>query len=69
MWRATSYFALRATVFDARLLPTSKAQCKHGGWRNYPQFKNQGDCVRFVNNGKERSEEKRQEDGLTGALA
>ncbi len=31
-----------------KLLPTSKAQCKHGGWRDYPQFKNQGQCVAFV---------------------
>ena len=30
-------------------LPTSKDQCKHGGWRNYSgRFKNQGDCIRFV---------------------
>jgi hypothetical protein len=42
----------RAVVFDAPLLPTSKDQCKSGGWRNYPQFKNQGDCVSFVENGK-----------------
>jgi hypothetical protein len=35
-------------VTDAQPLPTSKGQCKHGGWRNYPQFKNQGQCVRFV---------------------
>ncbi len=34
-------------------LPTSKDQCKNGGWRNYGRtFKNQGDCVSFVNNGK-----------------
>jgi hypothetical protein len=32
------------------VLPTSKSQCKHGGWRNYPQFKNQGQCVAFVVN-------------------
>ncbi len=38
----------RAVVFDAPVLPTSKAQCKNGGWRNYPQFKNQGQCVAFV---------------------
>jgi hypothetical protein len=42
----------RATVFDAPPLPTSKEQCRHGGWRNFPQFKNQGDCVSFVENGK-----------------
>jgi hypothetical protein len=29
--------------------PTTKAQCKHGGWKDFPQFKNQGQCVRFVN--------------------
>lgn len=34
-------------------LPTSKDQCKDGGWQNYGStFKNQGDCVSFVNNGK-----------------
>jgi hypothetical protein len=29
-------------------LPTSKAQCKKGGWRDFAVFKNQGDCVSFV---------------------
>jgi hypothetical protein len=30
--------------------PTSKDQCKNGGWKNFtnPAFKNQGDCVSFV---------------------
>jgi hypothetical protein len=28
--------------------PTSKDQCKKGGWRTYGVFKNQGDCVSFV---------------------
>jgi hypothetical protein len=29
--------------------PTSKAQCEHGGWKSFGgQFKNQGQCVRFV---------------------
>ena len=30
--------------------PTSKDQCKHGGWRSFtnPTFKNQGQCVSFV---------------------
>jgi hypothetical protein len=31
-----------------QLFPTSKDQCKGGGWRNFPQFKNQGQCVEFV---------------------
>jgi hypothetical protein len=31
--------------------PTSKAQCKHGGWKTFtsPTFKNQGQCVSWVN--------------------
>jgi hypothetical protein len=30
--------------------PTSKAACKHGGWKtfNSPSFKNQGQCVSYV---------------------
>jgi hypothetical protein len=32
-------------------LPTSKDQCKNGGWRTYGVFKNQGDCVSFVATG------------------
>ncbi len=35
-------------VVDAPPLPTSKDQCKHGGWQTFPGFKNQGDCVSFV---------------------
>jgi hypothetical protein len=36
--------------------PTSKDQCKSGGWRNYADangtpFKNQGDCVSYVATG------------------
>ena len=38
-------------VTDAQPLPTSKDQCKNGGWRSYPGFKNQGDCVSFVATG------------------
>jgi hypothetical protein len=33
--------------------PTSKDQCKNGGWQMWsPRFKNQGDCVSYVSNGK-----------------
>jgi hypothetical protein len=32
-------------------LPTSKNQCKNGGWRSFGVFKNQGDCVSFVATG------------------
>jgi hypothetical protein len=38
-------------VTDAPPFPTSKDQCKNGGWRNFPGFKNQGDCVSFVATG------------------
>jgi YVTN family beta-propeller protein len=35
--------------------PSDKDQCKKGGWRDFTiprKFKNQGDCVSFVNTGK-----------------
>jgi hypothetical protein len=35
-------------IDSIRLLPTTKEQCKHGGWRDFGVFKNQGDCVSFV---------------------
>ena len=28
--------------------PDDKDQCKNGGWRTFPGFKNQGDCVSYV---------------------
>jgi hypothetical protein len=31
--------------------PTSKDQCKQGGWQQYGVFKNQGDCVSYVATG------------------
>ena len=38
-------------VLGETLLPTTKDQCKNGGWRNFPGFKNQGQCVSFVATG------------------
>jgi hypothetical protein len=38
-------------VTAAPTLPTSKDQCKHGGWQSFGIFKNQGDCVSFVATG------------------
>jgi hypothetical protein len=37
----------------AAATPTSKDQCKDGGWQTFtnPSFKNQGDCVSFVATG------------------
>jgi hypothetical protein len=37
----------RATVVDAPPLPTSKEQCRNGGWAQYG-FANQGQCIKFV---------------------
>jgi len=31
--------------------PLTKDECKNGGWRSLPQFKNQGDCTSFVASG------------------
>lgn len=36
-----------ATVVDAPSLPTSKEQCKNGGWAQYG-FANQGQCIKSV---------------------
>jgi hypothetical protein len=38
-------------VIDAPPLPTSKDQCRNGGWKTFGVFKNQGDCVSFVATG------------------
>ena len=39
-------------VHDAPALPTSKEQCRNGGWRNFGNtFKNQGECVAFAQRG------------------
>ena len=48
----------QSTTYDFELAigpPTSKEQCKNGGWRTFDtprRFKNQGDCIQFVNTGK-----------------
>jgi len=38
-------------VIDAAPPPSSKEQCRNGGWRVFGAFKNQGDCVSFVASG------------------
>ncbi|HEX8131302.1 MAG TPA: thrombospondin type 3 repeat-containing protein [Pyrinomonadaceae bacterium] len=39
---------------DTSTKPTSKDQCKNGGYTRFndPAFRNQGDCIQFVNTGK-----------------
>jgi len=39
-----------AIVVDAPPLPTSKEQCKHGGFTGFG-FRNQGQCIAFVSTG------------------
>lgn len=44
-------------TYDFVVVPTNKDQCKNGGWTtlsraNGSAFKNQGDCVSYVSNGK-----------------
>ena len=43
--------ALPATIPILPPLPTTKDQCKNGGWKAFGIFKNQGECVSFVANG------------------
>jgi hypothetical protein len=31
--------------------PDSRDQCRNGGWRNFPGFKNEGQCVAFAQRG------------------
>jgi hypothetical protein len=42
---------ISVTVPSTPTTPTSKQQCKKGGWRRFtsPSFKNQGQCVAYVN--------------------
>jgi len=39
---------LSALTEPVLIVPTSKDDCENGGWQNYPQFKNQGECVSYV---------------------
>lgn len=43
------------SIVDAPPPPTSKDQCKQGGWRAFRAFRNQGDCTSFVANGGRRA--------------
>jgi DNA-binding beta-propeller fold protein YncE len=36
-------------VTPAPQVPAEKHQCKKGGWRSFPAFRNQGQCMAFVN--------------------
>jgi virginiamycin B lyase len=34
-------------IVDAKAVPTTKAECRHGGWRRFG-FRNQGRCIAYV---------------------
>jgi hypothetical protein len=46
----TDLVDFNGTTYNFQVAPTSKDDCKNGGWQNYsnPTFKNQGDCVSYV---------------------
>jgi hypothetical protein len=52
-WAPFSAFGSTDFAFKTYVLqgPTSKAQCKKGGWKTFrnPSFKNQGQCVKWFN--------------------
>jgi hypothetical protein len=48
VWSTTATLTESLTVGCPPSLPTSKDQCKNGGWRTFPGFKNQGDCVSYI---------------------
>jgi hypothetical protein len=43
-------FSVNNDVVGSSTVPTSKDECKNGGWTNFqdPSFKNQGQCVSYV---------------------
>jgi hypothetical protein len=48
----TGYAPFGLAVSPLPRVPTSKDQCKNGGWRNFGDtFKNQGQCIAFVQRG------------------
>jgi DNA-binding beta-propeller fold protein YncE len=49
----TAGLGARAVAVSPPGRPTSKKQCRHGGWRQFG-FKNQGRCIRFVKYGPKR---------------
>jgi len=55
----TDGVTFNGTTYDFEVAnePTSKEQCKDGGWQSLTRadgsaFKNQGDCIQYVNTGK-----------------
>jgi hypothetical protein len=52
IWTVTVVWSggtLTQSLFVDCSTPASKEECKRGRWRNFPQFKNEGQCIAFVN--------------------
>jgi hypothetical protein len=47
-WSVTEGYESWVSFLGGILPPTSKDECKDGGWQTYGIFKNQGDCVSYV---------------------
>ena len=54
IWTVTVVWSggtLTQSLFVDCSTPASKEECKRGGWHNFPQFTNQGECIAFVEHG------------------
>ena len=52
---ASGYGTVFKITLPSNTVPTNKDQCKNGGWATFTSprtFKNEGDCIQFVNTGK-----------------
>ena len=74
-WTPFNVFGSTDLPFKTYVLqaPTSKQQCKKGGWKQFsnPSFRNQGQCVKYVNHqsgksGKGKDDDKSQGKRKTG---
>jgi hypothetical protein len=50
-WSVTNLYGSVVSFLGGILPPSSKNECKDGGWQAYGIFKNQGDCVSYVATG------------------
>jgi hypothetical protein len=53
----TDLVNFNGTTYNFDVVPSNSSQCKNGGWANLMRadgttFKNQGDCIQYVNTGK-----------------
>jgi len=51
-WLEQTGFDMDFKTYVTPPLPTTKDQCKNDGWRRFGRFKNEGDCISFVETSK-----------------